>query len=59
VGGALATGALLPVLADYEVTPSRFDNGVYAVYSKHQRQSPKIKVFIEFRETNWSLPQQK
>jgi len=57
VGGALTTGALLPVLADYEVTPSRFDNGVYAVYSKHQRQSPKIKVFIEFLEANWSLSQ--
>jgi len=57
VGGALASGELLPVLADYEVTPSRFDNGVYAVYSKHQRQSPKIKVFIEFLEANWSLPQ--
>ncbi len=57
VSEALVTGALVPVLTDYEVTPSRFDNGVYAVYSKHQRQSPKIKVFIEFLEENWSLAQ--
>jgi len=54
---ALATGKLLPVLADYDVTPRRFDNGIYAVYSKHQRQSPKIKAFVGFLETHWNLPQ--
>jgi len=57
VGGALLAGTLRTVLPDYDVTPSRFDNGIYAVYSKHQRQSPKIKAFIGFLETHWSLPQ--
>lgn len=54
---ALSSGALLKVLADYEVTPSHFDSGVYAVYSKHQRNSPKIKAFIEFLIANWDIPQ--
>ncbi|MBV1881029.1 MAG: LysR family transcriptional regulator [Pseudomonadales bacterium] len=52
---ALARGALVQVLTEYEVTSTRFDNGIYAVYSKHQRQSTKIKAFVGFLEKQWTL----
>jgi len=54
---ALTSGELQVLLPDFEVTPSRFDNGLYAVYSKHQRQSPKIKAFVEFLAAHWQLPE--
>lgn len=57
VNEALEAGSLVPVLVGYEVTPSNFNSGVYAVYSKHQRNSPKIKAFIEFLESSWNIPQ--
>jgi len=54
---ALVSGELQRLLPEFEVTPSRFDNGLYAVYSKHQRQSPKIKAFVEFLAAHWQLPE--
>lgn len=54
---ALDRGELQRVLPDFEVTPTRFDNGLYAVYSKHQRQSPKIKAFVDFLAAHWQLPE--
>lgn len=53
---ALADGRLVRVLPDYEVTSTRFDNGIYAVYSKHQRHSPKIKAFVDFIAATWNIP---
>jgi DNA-binding transcriptional LysR family regulator len=54
---ALASGDLVQVLPEYEVTSTRFDNGIYAVYSKHQRHSPKVKAFVDFFEGNWDIHQ--
>jgi DNA-binding transcriptional LysR family regulator len=55
---ALDRGELVQLLPDYEVTSTRFDNGIYAVYSKHQRQSPKIKAFVDFFAGQWDIHQE-
>ncbi|MEO9296833.1 LysR family transcriptional regulator [Devosia alba] len=44
----LASGRLVRVLPDYEVTFSEFENGVYAVFQKSAHLPPKIRAFVDF-----------
>jgi DNA-binding transcriptional LysR family regulator len=43
----LDAGALVPVLADYQVNPGDMEVGIYAVYPANRRGSSKIRVFTE------------
>lgn len=44
----LASGRLVRVLPDYEVTFSEFENGVYAVFQKSKHMPPKVRAFVDF-----------
>jgi DNA-binding transcriptional LysR family regulator len=45
---AITKGELVPVLSDYEVSPTEFDMALYAVYPHGRRISPKTRAFIDF-----------
>jgi DNA-binding transcriptional LysR family regulator len=45
---AIRKGELVPVLSDYEVSPTEFDTALYAVYPHSRRISPKTRAFIDF-----------
>jgi DNA-binding transcriptional LysR family regulator len=51
VRDAISKGELVPVLTDYEVSPTEFDTALYAVYPQSRRISPKARVFIDFLVT--------
>lgn len=48
VRSAIEKGRLVPVLADYDVSPTDQDTGLYAVYPHSRGLSPKVRVFIDF-----------
>ena len=45
---AIEKRELIPVLTEYDVSPTRTDVGLYAVYPHSRRLSPKTRVFIDF-----------
>lgn len=47
VGGDLRTGALVPVLEDYQVNPGAMEVGLHALYGANRRGSQKIRVFVD------------
>jgi DNA-binding transcriptional LysR family regulator len=47
IGEELATGQLRRVLPDYEITPTTFDYGIYAVFQRSPHVPPKIRALIE------------
>jgi DNA-binding transcriptional LysR family regulator len=51
VDDALASGALVPVLAGYRVNPGPMDIGLLAIYQANRRGSSKIQAFIELLES--------
>lgn len=51
VDDALASGALVPVLAGYRVNPGSMDIGLLAIYQANRRGSSKIRAFIELLES--------
>jgi DNA-binding transcriptional LysR family regulator len=51
VDDALASGALVPVLAGYRVNPGSMDIGLLAIYQANRRGSSKIQAFIELLES--------
>ena len=48
---AISKGELLPVLSDYQVSPTEADTALYAVYPQTRRLSPKTRAFIDFLVT--------
>lgn len=44
----LDLGRIVPVLPQYEVTPSTFDHHIYVVFEKSRYVSPKIRAFVDF-----------
>lgn len=48
VGKDLQSGALRPVLTDYEVSPMGSEGPIYAVYPYNRHLSPKVRAFIDF-----------
>ena len=48
VADHLRDGALVPVLNDYEVSPSDVETAIYAVYPSGRFLSPKTRAFIDF-----------
>lgn len=44
----LAAGRLRRVLAQWQVTPTTFDHGIYAVYQRTRQIPPKIRVFVDY-----------
>lgn len=51
VDDALASGALVPVLASYRANPGSMDVGLLAIYQANRRGSLKIQAFIELLES--------
>lgn len=51
VDDALASGALVPVLAGYRVNPGSMDIGLLAIYQANRRGSSKIRAFIGLLES--------
>lgn len=51
VDDALASGALVPVLAGYRANPGSMDIGLLAIYQTNRRGSSKIRAFIELLES--------
>ena len=45
---ALARGELVPLLVDYEVSPTESDTALYVVHPGSRRVSPKVRAFIDF-----------
>ena len=43
----LATGRLRRVLPDYEITPTTFDHGIYAVFQRSPHIPPKVRALID------------
>jgi len=43
----LASGALLPLLEDYQANPGAMDIGLYAMYQENRRGSAKVKAFVD------------
>lgn len=43
----LASGALLPLLEDYQANPGAMDIGLYAVYQENRRGAAKVKAFVD------------
>jgi DNA-binding transcriptional LysR family regulator len=48
VSDHLDDGSLVPVLGDYQVSPSDVETAVYAVYPSGRFLSPKVRAFIDF-----------
>jgi len=47
VASELMSGKLLRIMTDYEVrTLSSFETPLYIIYSRHLRQSPKVRAFV-------------
>ena len=44
----LAAGRLRRVLPHWQVTPTTFDHGIYAVYQRTRQTPPKIRVFVDY-----------
>jgi len=51
VNDALASGALMPVLAGYRANPGAMDVGLLAIYQANRRGSAKIRAFVELLES--------
>ena len=48
VSDALNSGRLMRILPEYELTPTGFDPGLYAVFPRTPQMAPKMRVFIDF-----------
>jgi DNA-binding transcriptional LysR family regulator len=48
VSDELGSGRLMRVLPEYELTPTGFDPGLYAVFPRTPQMAPKMRVFIDF-----------
>lgn len=48
VGAAIRRGDLRTVFADYQVSPSALDAGVYAVFPYNRHLSPKVRALVDF-----------
>lgn len=44
----LASGRLTSLLTQYQVTPSLFDSGIYAVYHQEGKHNPRIRAWVDF-----------
>lgn len=44
----LAAGRLRRLLPKWQVTPTTFDHGIYAVYQRSRQIPPKIRVFVDY-----------
>ncbi|MGB0694603.1 MAG: LysR family transcriptional regulator [Rhodospirillaceae bacterium] len=44
----LAAGRLVPLLQDWNMTPTSLESGIYAVYPQNRHLSPKVRAFIDF-----------
>ncbi len=44
----IASGRLLRLLANHDISLSEFDNGIFAVFQKSRLMSPKVRVFVDF-----------
>lgn len=45
---SILKGELHPLLEDYEVSPTKVETALYAVYPSNRRMSPKTRAFIDF-----------
>lgn len=41
-------GNLLPILADYEVTSTAFETGVYVVFAKENKTNPCVRAWVDY-----------
>jgi DNA-binding transcriptional LysR family regulator len=48
VADDLAAGRLRRLLPQWQVTPTTFDHGIYAVYQRTRQIPPKIRVFVDY-----------
>lgn len=50
IAADIAAGRLVPLLADYEVSPTdtAFGYSIYAVFQTTRQQSPKVRAFIDY-----------
>ncbi|PZW37841.1 DNA-binding transcriptional LysR family regulator [Humitalea rosea] len=48
IAADLAAGRLRRLLPQWEVTPTTFDHGIYAVYHRTRHVPPKIRVFVDY-----------
>jgi DNA-binding transcriptional LysR family regulator len=48
VSDELNRGQLMRILPEYELTPTGFDPGLYAVFPRTPQMAPKMRVFIDF-----------
>jgi DNA-binding transcriptional LysR family regulator len=48
VSEELNTGRIKRILPEYDLTPTGFDPGLYAVFPRTPQMAPKIRVFLDF-----------
>jgi DNA-binding transcriptional LysR family regulator len=48
IQGELASGRLVKLLPEYQVSHVEFENGVYAVFPKARQTSVKLRLFVDF-----------
>jgi DNA-binding transcriptional LysR family regulator len=51
VGDELRRGMLVPVMTDFEVTPTTFESAIWLVYPSRAYVPRKVTAFVEFLET--------
>lgn len=44
----LASGRLLPVLEDFQVTSSDFDTGIHVVFARENQHNPRVRAWVDF-----------
>lgn len=48
VADELSTGRIKRILPEYDLTPTGFDPGLYAVFPRTPQMAPKMRVFLDF-----------
>lgn len=48
IGDELKRGRIQRLLPEYELTPTGFDPGVYAIFPHSPHMAPKVRVFLDF-----------
>ena len=48
VSDELSTGRIKRILPEYDLTPTGFDPGLYAVFPRTPQMAPKMRVFLDF-----------
>ena len=56
VSDDLRRGSLVPILEDYQASPTSIDTSIYALYPSNRHVSPKVRAFIDYIKDHFGAP---